>query len=409
MRPRSSIPFSLVLLPLTALALTAVVTPLGAQDRSVSWTEVSRIEMPGTLGAFLRATGALNERRASHALHVSGRTFRQDDGDSSTILDLDGRRWIAVDHEAKTYTVVTFEESAEMAREMAEVLQEARAGADEAMQEARAERDEAMSELRRSMDEAAASMDVRLRAEATGERRRFGDLNAERHLLIAEVEAREVEGLEASEGGMLVFLMELWQTPDFPSTDDLHEAWAAELAADPAMQELARELATAFEPVSEDLGPEALAAWDPRIAAGLRQLGETMASIEGTTVRSVTNVAIVEPGAQLDREALMAWEPESMGDRLRTGAGEAARDAGREAARGALRGMTRGMLGRGGGEPEAPAAEPPAVRPLLRATSEKSDVSVSRVEGSTLLREVLGEGGYREVPLPRIGELPRDG
>ncbi|TVP45993.1 MAG: hypothetical protein EA350_08040 [Gemmatimonadales bacterium] len=333
--------------------------------------------MPGAMGTILRATGALGERRTDHGMHLHGSILRQDDGSTSVIFDAENRRFVSVDHEDQTYIEFTFEESAQLARDMGEVLSEARAGADDALREAQAERDEALAELRSSMDAMQEAMTFRVRSEATGERRTIGEMSAERHLITAELEAREgIEGMEEAAGGQIVFVVDLWQSPDFPDLDRFMEEWAQEMASDPAMQALARDLSESLEPVTGDASAEVLAVWDPRIAAGVKQVMEAMEAIEGTTVESRTLVALVEPGATFDRNELLAWEPNSMGDQLRSQAGDAARGAAQDAARGAVRGLTRGLMGRGGAD-EEPEAAPPRVRPMLRITSVKENPSFS--------------------------------
>jgi len=348
-----------------------------AQARSLTWTQVTSIEMPGAIGTVLRATGALGERRTDHGMHLHGSILRQDDGSTSVIFDAENRRFVTVDHDEQTYIEFTVEESAQLAREMGEILSEARTGADDALREAQAERDEALAELRSSMDAMQEAMSFRVRSEPTGERRTIGEMSAERYLITAELEAREgIEGMEEAEGGQIVFLVDLWQSPDFPDFDRFMEEWAQEMAADPAMQELARELSESLEPISGDASAEILAVWDPRIAAGVKQIMEAMEAIEGTTIESRTVVALVEPGATLDRNELLAWEPASMGDQLRSQAGDAARGAAQEAARGAVRGLTRGLMGRGGGD-EQVAEQPPTVRPMLRINSRKENPAFS--------------------------------
>jgi len=363
----------------TALLLAGSLGFVGsaeAQTRSLTWTQVTSIEMPGAIGTILRATGALDERRTDHGMHLHGSVLRQDDGSTSVIFDAENRRFVTVDHDDQTYIEFTFEESAQLAREMGEVLSEARAGADDALREAQAERDEALAELRSSMDAMQEAMSFRVNSEPTGERRTIGEMSAERYFITAELEARDgIEGMEDAEGGQIVFLVDLWQSPDFPDFDRYMEEWAQEMAADPAMQELARELSESLEPMAGEASAEMLAVWDPRIAAGVKQIMEAMEAIDGTTVESRTLVALVEPGATFDRNELLAWEPASMGDQLRSQAGDAARGAAQDAARGAIRGLTRGLTGRGGDQEVA--EQPPMVRPMLRITSRKENPAFS--------------------------------
>ena len=362
---------------LGALVLGGAFSPAAAQTRSLTWSEISTIEMPGTMGALLRATGSLGERRSDHGLHLRGSLLRQDDGSSSVVFDAEGRRFISMDHDAQTYMEFTFEESAQMAREMADVLAESRADLDESLRESQAEMDEAMEEFRRNMDALQEAMTFRIETQATGERRQIDGMSAERYLVSAEMEARDgVEGMEDVEGGQVIFLVDLWQTREFPDFDAFMEEWAREMAADPAMQELARDLSESLEPLAGDGSAEMLAVWDPRIAAGVQQVLEAMEELEGTTLESRTLVAVVEPGATLNREELLAWEPTSMGDQLRGQAGETARAAAQEAARGAVRGLTRGLLSRGGGD-QVEEVQPPRVRPLLRVSSLRQDTQYS--------------------------------
>lgn len=376
-----------------------------AQERSLTWTQVTQIEMPGTLGTVLRATGALNERRTDHAIYLSGSVLRQDDGSQSFIFDAENRRYLTVDHETRTYIEFTMEESVQVAREMSEVMREARSGADEAMAEAQAERDEALEELRRSMDAMQEAMTFRIRTEPTGERRSFGGMSAERFLITAELEAREgVEGMDEVEGGQIVFLVELWQTQDFPDVDAFMEDWARAMAEDPAMQALAEEMSEIFEPLAGDAASaDMLALWDPRIAAGVKQVMEATEALEGTTLESRTLVALVEPGARLDRAELLAWEPASMGDQIRDQAGDAARAAAADAARGAIRGLTRGRLGGGGGD-EPAVREDPRVRPMLRVTSRKENPLYAPSNTSGLNPLYQGLEDYRRLTLQDLLE-----
>ncbi len=387
-------------LAVLGVGLLSATTPLEAQERSLTWTQMTKVEMPGTLGAVLRATGALDERRAQHGIFISGSVLRQDDGSTSVIFDSENRRYLTVDHEQETYLEITMEESVQMAREMSEVMREARAGADEAMEEVQAERDEAMEELRRSMQAMQEAMSFRVRTEPTGERRTIGEMTAERFFITAELEARDgIEGMEDMEGGQIVFLVDLWQTPDFPDMDAFMEDWARQMAEDPAMQELAEEMADMFEPIAGEFqSADLLALWNPSIAAGVKQVMEAMEALEGTTLESRTLVAAVEPGARLDRAELLAWEPESMGDQLRGQAGDAARAAAGDAARGAIRGLTRGRFGGGGAEEEV-TREDPRVRPMLRITSAKENPVYSTNATGTQGSLLQGIEGYRRVTL----------
>jgi hypothetical protein len=396
-----------VFVVILATPVLSVPAALEAQARSVAWTEVTDLQLPGVFGAMMaRMPGAMDGSESRHGLHLHGRTLRQDDGSSSVLIDLDQRRYVIVDHEARTYLVFTFEEAIQAAQDMARVMSELRAEADESLEEARRQQEASMEELREAMEEAEAEIEYsfRIESEATGETRSFDGVRAQRHFLTGRLEARTaVEGVDEPEGGTLLFLVELWQSDEVPSVDEIYEAWGREMAEDPAIRAMGEELAASMEPMGGEGGPEVLALWDPRIAAGLAQLAEAVESLEGTTIRSSTTVALVPDGAPYQRDELLAWEPASMGAQLRAGAGQAAQDAGRAAARGALRGATRGVLGgrRGAEEPPAEAEEEePRVHPLLRMTSEKRDIQAQPPAGPL----DLDFQDYREIRLADLME-----
>lgn len=398
--------------PACALVLAAAAGPrpvdAQVQSRSVEWTEATTVEVPGAFGAFLRAMpGALETTTTERGIHVDGRRLRRDEGPTSTVVDLEQGRWLTLDHESETYTSFTTEDASAAAQEAAAVVEEAMAGAREGLAEAHAQGAEARAELRRSMAEAREAMDFRIDVRSTGESGSVAGYDAERHLATVEVELDDdVDGVEAGEDGTLVFLVELWQTDDFPDAGAVQEEWAGQLAQDPAFRDAARRIADVARPAADAFGPESLAAWDPRMAAGMEELVASLETLDGTTLRQTVNVAVVPEEAELDEEALLAWEPDSMGDVLRAEAGEAAGDAARNAARDAVGGLTGGLFG-GGGDDEEEEEEPPAVRPLIRITHELQDVRDSGAPGAGIYEP---PPGYTERPLPSMQELrDRDG
>ena len=394
---------ALLLLPVALLLLPA--SGEAQQGRSVEWTETSRLELPGTLGILIRALpGVSGERESHHALHHSGGILVSVDGSSTTILDMEERRWVAVDHEDESYISMSFEESAAAMQEMMAVMDEARAGAEEALREAEADREAAMAEMRQAMEEAQVEFTFRVNTETTGRTETINGLRAQQHFLTTEIESTGgVDGVEGADDGTLAFVVELWQSDEFPDFDEIYEEWARQMVADPAIQQMAEEMAESLEPMTGEEGWEMLALWNPGVAAGIKQLAEAMESLDGTTVRSVTHIAFVPRGLTLNRGELLAWEPDSMGDQLRGQAGAAAQEAARDAARSALRGATRGFLGRGGGDQEPEAEEAPAVRPLLRMTQEKANIRVGPVDRSSPIFQV--PEGYQPRAIPTLGDL----
>lgn len=398
---RPTLPFRLAVVPVALLAGTLVTSPAGmeAQDRSLSWTETRNFEVPGAFGALMARSGHAGEEETLRGVHLFGRALREDDGSSTVLIDLDARRYVIADHEARSYIVLTFDEAREMAQDMAQLMNELQADLDEA----RREQEEAMEEARAAMEEAEAEVEVQftIESEATGETRDFDGIRAQRHFLTGRFEVRSaVEGVDEPEGGTLLFLADLWQSPDVASLDEIYEEWGRRLADDPEMQAMAQEIAESMN-LGGDGGGEALALWDPRIAAGLEQLAEAMESLDGTTIQSSTTVALVPDGAPYDREELLAWEPTTMGTVVRRAAGDAAVEAGRSQARRAMRGATRGVLGRRAeDDAREDGDEELRIRPLFRMITSKRDLEAGTPSGPL----GLDLQGYREITLAEILE-----
>jgi hypothetical protein len=246
-----------IILAVAAALLSA--PAIEAQDRSVTWTRTTQIDVPGDLGTLLRAIpGGLNAGQSEHGIHLSGRKVRQDDGSGSMIIDLDERRWASLDHDARMFTAMSFDQSIEMARQMAAgmegEMEEAQAEWRAAIEESREEREAMMAEMREAMAEVGEELALDIDVRQTGETRSFDGFNATRRMVIATAGVAEgVEGVDEEGAGQLVFAVDLWQTADFPSADHVYEQWAMEMAQDPELRGFAEEMASAFLP-DEALG-----------------------------------------------------------------------------------------------------------------------------------------------------------
>jgi len=382
---------------LAAAGTLALAVSAEAQERSVTWTETTRVETAGTLGTVLQALpGGLSSRHSEHGIHLMGGKLRQDGGSTSMIIDLDARRWTSLDHEERAYTSMSFAESAEMISAMATgavgEMGDERAEMEAALAEIDEERDELMAEMREVMDEISDDLSFDVEVRPTGETREFGGFSANRYLIVAQVAAPDgVEGVEEGGAGGLAFVVERWQSEAFPSGDAVYEAWAQEMATDPAMNALAEQMAGSLEPVASQFQPEMMAQWDPRIASGLERLAEVSETLGGVSLQTTTTIAFVPSGIPLDTDGLLAWRPETVGERARGEAGERARGA----ARSALRGLTGGLLG--GEDEEDEAVEEAAVQPLLRIVREVGEINDHGAPTPSLF-EISPD--YRERPLP---------
>jgi hypothetical protein len=404
MQHRVAVLLALFVLPLLLPA------PVEGQGRSVEYTEVHRIEAAGLLGALLARSGDQTETRAVHVLDARMRT---DDGSSSMIFDAEAREWILLYHDEEMYMRFSLGDLQEMTAEARRSMREQYQELDELGQEMEEDMRQSQAELREAMDEAERTMDLSVEHRATGERQSVHGYAAERHQLILTLEEAEgIQGAEDVEGGSMVVVLDMWMSeelarenplyvdPNDPSSNPFYEA----MMADPSFQEFAEEMAASFEGGAGE-GLEMFAMIDPRVGAALGEAFESLSQVDGMPVRSATVVAVLPPAVELDTDALLAWEPASMGDQIRGEASDAAREAAMGAAREAVSGLTRGLFGRGGGgdeEAEVPEEEL-IIRPLFRMTTEVTEVRSAGTPDPSLF--TIPEG-YREFSFAAIEGMP---
>jgi hypothetical protein len=385
-----------------------------AQDRSIEWKEVTRIEAPGALGALLSRLPSLTGE-TSYALHIRGDWIRSDRGESTQIFDARSGRMISVDHEDRSYLDLTPEDLSAAMSLMIDVQTEVRDEMAAMRQDLEAEMAAARAELAQAMAEAEGEWPFELRTEATGERRAVGPATAERHFVTVEVPTPEGLGdLEAFGivGGQrirtLVVLGDIWVSEDFPDADREFERRARELAQGSDLQRIAEEVSEAFPPMDDLASFDALGLWNPGIASALARVTEVFDAMEGTQVYRAYHVVGLTEGQALDRAALLAWSPAGLGEVMQDQASSVARDVAREAARGAVQGLSRGLLGRGRGDdaPSAPPAstEQPGMQPIFRLVTEFTDIRTGAPDPAVF----NVPEGYTKKALPTLEEILGD-
>jgi hypothetical protein len=343
----------------TALATALVVyllpapSPAGAQD--VRYESVSRVDFPGAAGTAMRLAARLGggSMETVETVSIQGRKMRTDVDRSSTILDLDQRRFISIDHAGRTYSIYTFDEMLQQAEQTAAQLRQ------DVQQVSGA-------------DDAQAQFNFRFAVDPANERQRIAGYEAERFFLTMSAEGQYVpEGAtEREQAGTLVILTDLWASRDAPAFQALNtfrDASASQYAD--AGAALMQGMAAAF-------------AEDPRMKVALEQSASEARKIEGMTLRSVTSFVSVAPGQQFSR-ALVTDPPQQQ-----AGAGA------QQAARAAIGRLGGGLIGGRQQQQEAPAtAEPPAQATVFTVTSEVRNISTGPLSAD--LFEV--PAGYREV------------
>jgi hypothetical protein len=337
--------------PLTlAIGLaTLLAAPIQAQD--VEYTTVGKVELGGFLGTLARLGGAGDE--TTEKVYMKGGMMRTDADKTSTIFDLENGRFISIDHNAKTYTIMTFEQ-------MAQAAEQAMAKAQSQSQQTAGQPDEA------EKPEGEVELEYKLDVEATGEKQKINGYDAERYFMTMETEATVTpEGGEAQQAGKLVMLMDLWNAEDVPA----QEALKAFHAKSP---EVARRSADSMK------GMAAVFASKPELGNAMEEAAKEAEKMSGFSVRETMYMVIVPAELAFDREAALTVKPKTSGG---------------ETAKKALGGLLRGKLG---GKKEEPPAEEarPSQFTVAKVTTEVKDMKVT-----SLSADLFGPpAGYQEKP-----------
>lgn len=289
-----------------AFVCTTAAAPVAAQD--VQYETVTKLELPGALGTMMRAAARLGggSTETVEKTFIKGNRMRTDVDRQSTIMDLDGRRVISIDHEAKTYSIFTFDQMIARAKEASEALQ-AEAGKRQVSENPQAQ----------------GQVNFRFAVDDGKQRERIAGYNADLFFITMEAEGEYVPegaqpGAQREKGGTFVVLTELWASKDMPAAH-------SRLAFDQAS---AREYANASAAVMQ--GMAAAFADDPQIRVAFEQSAREAMKIEGMAVKSVTRMVSVAPEQKFDRELALGRKQEGPGvgaQAARAGLGRLARAA----------------------------------------------------------------------------------
>lgn len=103
-------------------ALGALAVPTWAAAQGVQYTQRSRTEMGGPMGAMMSAMGQGGDSD-SH-ITILGARMRTDSDDQSTIVDMDAGTLVMLNHDDRTFVRTTFEELAAEAARMRAQMEE---------------------------------------------------------------------------------------------------------------------------------------------------------------------------------------------------------------------------------------------------------------------------------------------
>jgi len=311
----------------------------GAQAQDVQYETVTKLDMAGAMGTMMRAAAKLGggSTEVVQKTYIKGNRMRTDLDKTSTIMDLDAKRLISLDHEAKTYTSMTFEQMLAQAQQAAAGMKNERSQAGEASGETK--------------------MKFRFSVDAGDRSEKIAGYNADRFFLTMEMEGEYTpEGeTEREEGGTLVLLTDLWASEDVPTLKALSafqdasaEQWASAGSA------ITKAIAAAF-------------ADEPDVEVAFEQSVQESKKIKGTPLRTVVHFIAVAPEKKFDRALAIEEKPKGGG-----------------LAKAAGKGLLGGLAGRLGQKQEAQPAveEEPTQATILTVTTETRNISTKSVDAS---------------------------
>ncbi|NJD11738.1 MAG: hypothetical protein FIB01_15300 [Gemmatimonadetes bacterium] len=339
------------------LVLPAVVAPAPVHAQDVQYETVTKLDFPGAMGTMMKAAAKLGGGSLDgvQKTSIKGARMRTDMDKSSTIVDLDGKRFITLDHDAKTYTSLTFEQMTAQVQAAAAQLKNEQAKAGQQGGETK--------------------MNFKFSVEPANQTEKIAGYDAERFYLTMQMEGEFTpEGATAREkGGTLVVLTDLWASKSAPIYQAMRSYQSAS-AQDWASSESAmtKAIAAAFA------GKEG-------VDVAFEQSVKEARKVEGAPLRSVVYFVAVAPEQKFDRELATAVEKPKSGGVLKA----------------AGKGMLGGLAGRLGAkkQEEQPAeAEQPPQANILKVTSETRNISTKAVDPKVF--EI--PAGYKEVKFEEL-------
>ena len=336
-------------LGVTAVLLLAALAAPPASAQDVTYKTRSSISMGGAMDALMGMAARMGggSTETVETQYIKPGKMRTDVMESSSIVDLEGRRYISVDHNNRTYTVVSFDSVTAMAQSMSQQMNQA---GQAPRQPTSPPTDQPQMEY---------SFDVSV--DRAGERQSIAGYQAERVFVTVEMEGREAGTQDQDgQGGRIVMLTDMWVSPDAPG----YEAFASN------QSDQAQAMAGATRDMSSAMG--AMFAQNPNQRAAMERAAEEMKKVEGMPLKTTTHMVMVPLDQEFDRDAALA-PPAPKQEGSGVSAGDVARSA------------LGGLFGRGRQpEPEPePAADGPTQLTVMRVEQEVIEISTAAIPDST--------------------------
>ncbi len=352
------------------LASAALAIPAHGNAQSLQYRTTTRLELSGAVGRMVSMVGGVGDP-VVETTSIQGSKIRQDQDNSSEIMDWDAGTMTMLDNQADTYTRFDF---AQMAHAMAGAAGQASAA-----------KQPTGSEQQGATAQPDVTFDVKVSTDPTGKHQKIDGYDTEETILTLEIVAKETaEAAQAAgedqpqQAGMAI-VTDLWMSTDFPEQKLMEQMQGKALESfreSGADRELAGSMA-------------GLASYDPRIEGAWQKNLEALRELKGTALRTTMHFVSLPQGVKLDRNKVLAEADKS----LATDLTDAAASGAKEAAKNALSGLA-GRFGRHKKEePKKEEAPTPTQAVFMRVTSEIGDVKTAPLDPSTF--EV--PAGYTEV------------
>ncbi len=254
----------------------------------VKYTTVTTMKIAGAAGRavnFLARLGGGSTDMAE-TVYVKGNKMLRESDDVSTLIDLDAGSMTTIDHDKKTYSVMTFDEMRDQMERMAE-----------SMTGAAQENTETPADATEAPEVSDTEFSFEFNVDRTGLRSDVNGNPAERFLTTLIVEASGTvteEGKEEQYEGTMVVASDLWLSTDlqgYGEVEDFHRRFGERLGE--AMMGAA-ETANLAEAMQQAF------AGDPRIQEGMEKAQEEVQKMDGVEVKNTTHFVLVAPGERFN-------------------------------------------------------------------------------------------------------------
>jgi len=333
-------------------ALIAMLAARFAFAQDVQYQSVTKLDMGTAMNALLKMARA-QEITETHS--IKGRKMRTDSDKQSTIFDMDGGRFIMINHDNKTYINAPI---GQMVAATNMMVRSTNARSENGVLKATAK------------DSVGNKMDFTFHVsmDPTNERQNVNGQDAQRAFATIETDMQITpEGeTKAQDAGKVVLLLDTWNAnsgPAYTAVHNFNEAMSKEL----------REQA-----FGSSKGISAIAAQNPQMGEAMKKAAAEQAKMDGVAMRSTTHLVVVPVGMKFDRS--LAVNPPQEG--------------GSAVAKRAFGGMVAGALGRKAAESASSPSDKPKQSTLMKMMMEIRDVRATSLPASMF----EPPAGYKEVP-----------